>query len=392
MRPTLLAFLATASLASATAQWCLEANLEDLATGTACSCPKQLTKCLSAIRDTSLASIKACYVSNECDDFTATRHSQWIARECPQSIEEGLADLRKRQQNKDDEETESPPTTEETKPKATPAPVATTEGKKETAEEKEATEDKKETTEDKKETTAKDDKTTSPAKTEATVTKDQTTASPKTGPSATSTPESTTQNPTTTPSAQPQTTSTTKLECFVTNMVSTDVCSWTSGKSFNCVPTITPSPSCAPGIICQKDVDNSDICMIRDKPLTTSGLIVSIVFAVAIIGALTGILVMQMKAAKMNKRAKMERMAMLSGGKGYGKSDVEPPQLKTRGSDAHIPLIDSAEGMGVGNSGAGLGGGVGQYFDNRAYDISPQDAPKLNPGLGALGQDGYRDR
>jgi len=114
---------------------------------------------------------------------------------------------------------------------------------------------------------------------------------------------------------------------------------------------------------------------------------VSIVFVVAIVGAFAGIITMQRQAAKLNKRAKMERLAMLGGGKGYGRSDVNAPQ-QARGSDAHIPLIDGAGGMGAG--GAGNGGAVGQYFDNRAYEVSPHDAPKLHPGLGALGQDGYQ--
>ncbi|KAG9248008.1 hypothetical protein BJ878DRAFT_476878 [Calycina marina] len=335
-----MASLAAAKLQT---QWCSEVALVELAMGTTCGCPKQLTQCLRPLSPDDIQAITICYCANGCTESKAAENAQWISKECPQRVEEGTpGDLRMHKRDDDDTTAEDSNTTTDTE---TTGSVAGTSAAAQT--------------------------TTAPATTEVTTTDGTTQSSAS---SDTSTPTTSASSADTTTSAQSQTTTDSLASCYVTNQVSTQACSWSSGSSFSCTPTTTPSQSCAPGMICQTSTAGEIGCLKRDNHLTTSGLTVAIVFGVAIIGAIGGILFFQRQLAAINRKAKLERLAMLdNSGKGYGMSDVEAPINKTDST----PLIANA----------GSGGGQQPYYDNREFGESPQDAPRLHPGLGALGQD-----
>lgn len=104
----------------------------------------------------------------------------------------------------------------------------------------------------------------------------------------------------------------------------------------------------------------------------------AIVFGIGIAAAAIGIIVVQIQARNANKERERERLALLGGytpkGKDRAFADVEAsrPYTQRNPSEANMPLIAP--------------GGTQQFQQYNAPDVSPHDAPRLHPGLEALGQ------
>lgn len=116
--------------------------------------------------------------------------------------------------------------------------------------------------------------------------------------------------------------------------------------------------------------------MLRDDKLTTSGTAVAIVFGIAIGGIAIAIFVMNMKSRAATRRAKLERVALLGGG---GNGIHVPYQHNP--SEANVPLMSPS---GTRREAADPADGQQGDYQQTVDDGS---APRLHPGLGALGQD-----
>lgn len=384
-----LGFLATVAFVSATNASCINDSFEELVSKTSCGCSKKLSRCLSAVNLTRSNQIEQCFIASGCEEADALNGATWFAHECQaEKTLEAQGELKRRA---DDDETTS----------------ATKKGGKTTAED---TASDQETSTDNEKTTAKSTEakttkaaasTTAPSTADATTTSAAATTAAATSSSDSSTASSTTSASKASVTAASETTgsTTSSLVCSVTNMVTTSVCSVSKGKTITCTPTITPTATCAPGVICQTDDAGNDVCLRRDNHLTTSGVVVTIAFAVSIIGAAISILVAQYRTRSGIRRREVERMALLGGGayarngKGRAAPDVEATQTygPRNPSEAHVPLM-SPGGARSEQHGYPQQHNAPDYFNapGGSSSVSPngagQAAPKLHPGLGALGQ------
>ncbi|KAE8452295.1 hypothetical protein EG329_000995 [Mollisiaceae sp. DMI_Dod_QoI] len=366
MRPTLLALLASAAIVSAGG--CAQNDIGDLVAETSCGSVDAITKCLEASDIGRLDEIARCYSSNGCTSGETTVEAVWFAKDCqPLKTQNGRGDLKRRADSTDSESTTADQTTEKTTAKTT----AKTTSEKTTAA-----------------------KTTSTvASTEATTTSDSSTTSESSTSSSATTASSTTSSSltsTTTGSTSTNSATTTgTLICSVTSTKQTSVCVSTSGTS-SCVATTTEIASCAAGNICFTSTAGADICMKRDDSLTTSGLIVTIVFSLAIAAAAIAFTVMTFRnnaKVKQEERARLLAAATSKGG------DVEAQPFSNR-SEAALPLITPggtrSEQTQYYNQpqqdyfGQGIGGG-----NSVTPPAQRGNAPQLHQGLGALGQERY---
>jgi len=131
-----------------------------------------------------------------------------------------------------------------------------------------------------------------------------------------------------------------------------------------------------------QDKNGKDLCMKEDNHLTTSGLAVTILFAVSIFLAALAATISIYRGRAAAKRKEYAHAAITGGGaaafnKGKARAgDVESsqhPYVQRDPSEAHLPLI----------SPGGSRSDQPEYFEGPG---SQRQAPKLHPGLGALGQ------
>lgn len=217
------------------------------------------------------------------------------------------AELRRRQGFADifgSDETDTADATEEPTAKATDKVTKTEENNDKTT--------AKETKETKAATTTADTESETTATTAAVTTDDSTTAAPTTS-APTATP--TTLQSTASPESATRYTSfapdPTALTCLATSMISTSFCGILtqdgSRTTLPCVPTTTPSTYCAPGLLCQTQEAGHTTCMKRDAGLTTSGLIVAIVFGAALASCIAALIFFVCRT----KRARKQQERML---------------------------------------------------------------------------------
>jgi len=105
-------------------------------------------------------------------------------------------------------------------------------------------------------------------------------------------------------------------------------------------------------------------------------MIVAIAFSAGIVIVAIAIFVMSMRTRAANKRAGMERAALLGRG-GKGKTIEMPYGQHVNSSEANMPLMSP-------------NGTRHEHAYPYAQEYNSQDdasAPRLHPGLGALGQD-----
>jgi hypothetical protein len=81
------------------------------------------------------------------------------------------------------------------------------------------------------------------------------------------------------------------LECLATSTVKTSSCDIQTDrgvlKTLTCVPTEVAKSACAPGLLCSMDSVGQTVCMKKHDSLDVGGIIIAIVFGVAIVVAIT---------------------------------------------------------------------------------------------------------
>ncbi|KAL3427840.1 hypothetical protein PVAG01_01350 [Phlyctema vagabunda] len=370
MRSNLIALVvASATIVSAVQTNCARDSIEELVARTSCGNNEAILECLGSADIDQLVEVELCFSIGGCEQTDAAFDARWLIQECQT---EG-AELRIRQ---DSTTADSEETTAETSAESTAESTA--------------------------ETTAR--ASTTIASTDATTTADSTSAAETTSTAAAaSTTSSTSSTTSTSNSATTAAASTTSsLVCSTTTIITTKVCSATTENGSTrttCSSTATPVETCAAGNICSEDKSGQPICMKRDNTLTTSGLVVALVFGFGIGAFIVALIVMYCQAARQAKRDKAERMALLSNprmGKERSDSDVEAARARNtflqqhdeQGSEANIPLITTT---GAGQSHNDFGDDVGEANYNPPSSRTgvppvPPLPPKLHQGLGSLGQ------
>lgn len=355
MRPTILALLASAVIVSATG--CAQNTIGELVERTSCGSSDGITTCLRGDVDLyRLDDIEQCFKDGGCDLVDAIVGATWFASECHQyDVEEVREELRRRADSTGSTDT-------------TTTEASTTE------------------------------KTTAKTTTEATTTEASASAASTTATTMSSTTSSSSSTNTigSTTAATASTSST--LICSVTKTVSTSACVVTGGKTVSCTATTTAIASCAPGNLCFSSVAGQDVCMKKDDHLTTSGLVVTIAFAVGIFAASAGVLIVNLRARQKAKHDLQAQLMMASSM--HENADLENAQKFSQPmqSEANLPLITP-------------GAPRSEQYNYEQHDYSsleqeypgsnpftagehviatgPPAAPKLHPGLGALGRDAH---
>jgi hypothetical protein len=301
MRSILIALLvAKAVFVCATGNGCLDKYLEELATGRPCGDKDAISKCLGAGLSLGQSDrIQHCFVAGGCDEADAMVGAAWSEDKCPEYGDSDIQELRRR-------ETQS--TITETRTAESTASIPS----------------------------RIDANTTSkPSSPRAAQTISLRAASSTTSQSS-ATPAIVTRDASTT----------TPLVCFTTTMITTSYCSVSVGKTI-CNPTITASPTCAPGIICQTDSEGHDICMRRDDHITLAGIVIIAVFSACIIGFTISMFISKALERRARKRQQLQRTAIATGfygdGGGRAMADVEAVKgFSNQGqSEANLPLISS---------------------------------------------------
>lgn len=112
---------------------------------------------------------------------------------------------------------------------------------------------------------------------------------------------------------------TTPLICLTTTTVSTTVCPISTegpnaGRRGPCVSTTIEYPTCASGLLCRADAAGNPTCLRKINRLDAAGVIIAIVFAVAIATAVAGVCFLCCRERRQQRklRAKMEAAAIVA--------------------------------------------------------------------------------
>ncbi|PQE11080.1 hypothetical protein CJF31_00000847 [Rutstroemia sp. NJR-2017a BVV2] len=324
MRRSLLTAILSAPAATvfafekAVGDGCVQGNFKDLVIRNSCGDDLSIAKCLTSDVDLrSLDQIEQCFIAGGCDAIDSIISAVWFSYECnayEAPMEEVMGDdLRKRA-------TDSSGSASTTGTSTTKASTSTA-------------------------TTTSAETTTSASSTSASTSSTSATVASTSASTTTTTASST--SATTTSSGSSSTG--TSLVCSTTTYISTSVCSYGTGKStgvtIGCTPTTTPSATCADGMLCATASGESN-CMVKQDSLTTSGLAVTIVFAVGITAFIIGILVVNYQDRAATKKRQAAHIAMLEAESREALQNMErkrvaPKQPAAPGqSDADLPLID----------------------------------------------------
>ncbi|CAD6446716.1 dfb1de92-0099-4982-b6cd-f4417d7d8b0a-CDS [Sclerotinia trifoliorum] len=342
MLPILFSFLASSAAVvsahdSLRSQGCIKGNFHDLVIRDSCGDDMSIAKCLAEDVDLRhLDQIEQCFIAGGCDAIDSTVSAVWFSYECNDrqgSVEEAMKeDLRKRA-------TESSSTSESTTESITTASSSTLSSASTTA----AT-----TTIYASTSASASTSSSTSAASSTTTTSSSTTRSASA--STTTSITSSTSGTTTSATSSGTGTSTSSLACSTTSYYSTSVCSYGTGTStgvtLGCVTTSLASSTCAPGVLCTTAASGDDVCMKIDNDLTTSGLAVTIFFAVSISAFLIGLLIIGCKDRRDAKKLQAERVALLEA---KSKEAMQPRNQKRSKSvaqpdafghsEADLPLI-----------------------------------------------------
>jgi hypothetical protein len=351
MRSFLLALLAGAATVSAARTICAENDISELVSRTTCGCSKSITACLGRNVDLeSLAEVEQCFVGGGCSETEAMEQAVLFAQDCHTGKgPDDREDLRKRQNTKS-----ATAKTTGTNAKTTSAEATTT------------------------------------ADTSVSAAASSTTAAPSSTSAGSTTIDSTTSITSTDSTTSTSASATGQDSCYVTSTKSTSACSIHAGTTVTCIPTVTAIQSCAPGLLCFSPTAGANSCMKREDKLTTSGLIVTIVFGGGIAAALLSWAILCLRSSQRNKRQEQIRRMMASSGKGQDVESISPfarPSTrsnKAMRSDASLPLITPG---GIRSDQQTYGQQEGYFEQHGPGGNVPSPAPKLHPGLNALGQE-----
>ncbi|TVY35585.1 hypothetical protein LSUB1_G005617 [Lachnellula subtilissima] len=324
----LFGLLATITTISALDTQCVNSNFEDIVIRTSCGNSDSISKCLrDKVHAFRLEDISPCFTSRGCQRADAV----WFMQEC--IMPDTRQELKKRATT-DDSTTDSTTTeakTTKTAAKTTATTAATT---------------STETSATKTATTATTAASTTTSAASSTTSTDSTSGTSASGTSTTASSTSTGGTSTTsTASSTTSGSSSSSNTCSVTKFISTSACSKPSGaKKSTCSSVTMTTATCAPGLLCFPTYLPSGACMKRDAPLTTSGIVVAIVFGVSIAVVIVSIIIVSMHARRKAKSAQINA-AMLSGslGKSAAEDEGSAPYRIGGASDA-TPLIPPGAG------------------------------------------------
>ncbi|TVY25793.1 hypothetical protein LHYA1_G004554 [Lachnellula hyalina] len=371
MRASLLfGLLATITTISALDTQCVNSNFEDIVTRTSCGNSDSISKCLKdKVHAFRLEDISPCFTSRGCQRADAV----WFMQEC--IMPDTRQELKKRATTADS--TTDSTTTTAAKTTATTAATTSTETSATTTA-----------------TTATTAASTTASAASSTTSTDSTSGTSTTASSTSTGGTSTTSSASSTSSGS----SSSSNSCSVTKFVSTSACSKPSGaKKSTCSSVTMTTSTCAPGLLCFPTYLPSGACMKRDAPLTTSGIVVAIVFGVAITAVIISIIIVSMHARRKAKRAQINA-AMVSGSLGKSAADDEgPAPYRIGGASDATPLITPGGGRSEQTQYAGA---HQEYFGSRGAGSEAGVSPGSNPtaptlpiirtehsGVGALGQE-----
>ncbi|KAL6880848.1 hypothetical protein J3F83DRAFT_720049 [Trichoderma novae-zelandiae] len=81
------------------------------------------------------------------------------------------------------------------------------------------------------------------------------------------------------------------LQCKITSTVKTSSCAISTNRgvleTLSCIPTEVAKADCAPGLMCSLDSLGETVCMKKKNELDVGGIIISIIFGVAVVVAIT---------------------------------------------------------------------------------------------------------
>ncbi|RAL63831.1 hypothetical protein DID88_003474 [Monilinia fructigena] len=326
MRPIIFSLLASSTAIvsayeTSKSDGCMQGNFHDLVIRNSCGDDLSIVKCLAEDVDLRrLDQIEQCFIAGGCDAIDSTVSAVWFSYECNDRqgpVEEVMKeDLRKRA-------TESSSTSESTTSSSTTTSASTTAAT---------------TTSDASSTTATSSSTTASA-----------------AASTTASTASSTSGTTTSTTSSGTGTSTSTLVCSTTSYYSTSVCSYGTGTStgvtLGCVTTsVAGASTCAAGVLCTTAASGDDVCMLIDDTLTTSGLVVTIFFAVSISAFIIALIIIGIKDRAAAKKLKAERIALLdaeskeameSYNQKRSRSVRQPDAFEN--TEANVPLISESD-------------------------------------------------
>ncbi|TEY35153.1 hypothetical protein BOTCAL_0603g00040 [Botryotinia calthae] len=341
MRPILLSLLASSTAIvsayqSLMSDGCIQGNFHDLVIRNSCGDDLSIVKCLAEDVDLRhLDQIEQCFIAGGCDAIDSTVSAVWFSYECNDRqgpVEEVMKEnLRKRA-------TETSSTSESTTESTT---TTTSSSSSSSASTTAAT-----TTTSASTTTSTSASSSSSAASSTTATSVSATTTSTTA----STTSSSTSGTTTSATSSGNGISSSTLACSTTSYYSTSVCSYGTGAStgvtLGCATTSAASSTCAAGVLCTTAASGEDVCMEIDNSLTTSGLAVTIFFAVGISAFVIGLIVIgykdrqaanQLKAARLAQLDAESKEAMASYNQKRSKSVRQPDAFAH--SEADLPLI-----------------------------------------------------
>ncbi|KAF5870217.1 uncharacterized protein Bfra_010363 [Botrytis fragariae] len=344
MRPILLSLLASSTAIvsayqSLMSDGCIQGNFHDLVIRNSCGDDLSIVKCLAEDVDLRrLDQIEQCFIAGGCDAIDSTVSAVWFSYECNDrqgSVEEfKKEDLRKRATETSstaESTTESTTTTASSSSSSSASTTAAT------------------TTTSASTTASTTASTSASSSTSAASSTTATTASATTSTTA-STTSSSTSGTTTSATSSGTGTSSSTLVCSTTSYYSTSICSYGTGAStgvtLGCATTSAASSTCAAGVLCTTAASGEDVCMEIDNTLTSSGLAVTIFFAVSISAFVIGLIVIgckdrqaanQLRAARLAQLDAESKEAMQSYNQKRSKSVRQPDAFGH--SEADLPLI-----------------------------------------------------
>ncbi|KAM0179589.1 hypothetical protein ACHAPF_002873 [Botrytis cinerea] len=344
MRPILLSLLASSTAIvsayqSLMSDGCIQGNFRDLVIRNSCGDDLSIVKCLAEDVDLrQLDQIEQCFIAGGCDAIDSAVSAVWFSYECNDRqgpVEEVMKeDLRKRV-------TETSSTAEST----TESTTTTASSSSSSSGSSSASTTAATTT-----TSTSATASTSASSSSAASSTTATSASATTTSTTASTTSSSTSGTTTSATSSGTGTSSSTLACSTTSYYSTSVCSYGTGAStgvtLGCATTSAASSTCAAGVLCTTAASGEDVCMEIDNSLTTSGLAVTIFFAVGISAFVIGLIVIgykdrqaanQLKAARLAQLDAESKEAMASYNQKRSKSVRQPDAFGH--SEADLPLI-----------------------------------------------------
>ncbi|OAA54655.1 hypothetical protein ISF_08256 [Cordyceps fumosorosea ARSEF 2679] len=94
-------------------------------------------------------------------------------------------------------------------------------------------------------------------------------------------------------------------DCFTTEISTQKICpGFISGTSFPCTMGPVTAKSCRSGWLCTEDPNGKDICMSKVDKLDVGGIIISIVFAVIVVGGISFLIFMSCAESRAQKKMK----------------------------------------------------------------------------------------